>query len=283
MKLYQIKNPVEGTVLKRPSAYCKTPYVADVQIENEDILGHSPSLGCCGLADKGSAVILSKLEGGKTKTSHRLELSIQKEGEYTTIVGINPRLGESIAENALKANCISGLQNILSYTRETTILTSRFDFTGIDENGGTFIMEIKNVPLADYNDVPKKERKHYLHKLENMQYNEKIAYFPDGYRKKSTDVVSPRALKHVEELEKIAKTSRTRAILCFVVQRSDANCFQPSNIDMTYKKAVQKAWLNGVEIRTIQVEWSLDGSCRFIRDDLPIYLFDTEGPQLSVV
>lgn len=283
MKLYQIKNPVEGTVLKRPSAYCKTPYVADVQIENEDILGHSPSLGCCGLADKGSAVILSKLEGGKTKTSHRLELSIQKEGEYTTIVGINPRLGESIAENALKANCISGLQNILSYTRETTILTSRFDFTGIDENGGTFIMEIKNVPLADYIDVPKKERKHYLHKLENMQYNEKIAYFPDGYRKKSTDVVSPRALKHVEELEKIAKTSRTRAILCFVVQRSDANCFQPSNIDMTYKKAVQKAWLNGVEIRTIQVEWSLDGSCRFIRDDLPIYLFDTEGPQLSVV
>ena len=283
MKLYQIKNPVEGTVLKRPSAYCKTPYVADVQIENEDILGHSPSLGCCGLADKGSAVILSKLEGGKTKTSHRLELSIQKEGEYTTIVGINPRLGESIAENALKANCISGLQNILSYTRETTILTSRFDFTGIDENGCTFIMEIKNVPLADYIDVPKKERKHYLHKLENMQYNEKIAYFPDGYRKKSTDVVSPRALKHVEELEKIAKTSRTRAILCFVVQRSDANCFQPSNIDMTYKKAVQKAWLNGVEIRTIQVEWSLDGSCRFIRDDLPIYLFDTEGPQLSVV
>lgn len=283
MKLYQITNPVEGTVLKRPSAYCKTPYVADVQIENEDILGHSPSLGCCGLADKGSAVILSKLEGGKTKTSHRLELSIQKEGEYTTIVGINPRLGESIAENALKANCISGLQNILSYTRETTILTSRFDFTGIDENGGTFIMEIKNVPLADYIDVPKKERKHYLHKLENMQYNEKIAYFPDGYRKKSTDVVSPRALKHVEELEKIAKTSRTRAILCFVVQRSDANCFQPSNIDMTYKKAVQKAWLNGVEIRTIQVEWSLDGSCRFIRDDLPIYLFDTEGPQLSVV
>ena len=131
MKLYQITNPVEGTVLKRPSAYCKTPYVADVQIENEDILGHSPSLGCCGLADKGSAVILSKLEGGKTKTSHRLELSIQKEGEYTTIVGINPRLGESIAENALKANCISGLQNILSYTRETTILTSRFDFTEV--------------------------------------------------------------------------------------------------------------------------------------------------------
>jgi DNA-binding sugar fermentation-stimulating protein len=64
------------------------------------------------------------------------------------------------------------------------------------------------------------------------------------------------------------------------VQRSDANCFQPSNIDLTYKKAVQKAWLNGVEIKTIQVEWSMNGICKFIRNDLPIHLFDYEGPHL---
>jgi DNA-binding sugar fermentation-stimulating protein len=280
MNLYIIKNPVKGVVLKRPSLYCKTPYVADVQIENEEIMGHSPSLGCCGLADKGANVILSKLSTGKTKTSHRIELSIQNEEEYTTIVGINPKLGESIAENALNWNCIKDLTNIRSYRRETTILNSRFDFTGIDSNGRTFVMEVKNVPLADYVDVPKKERKQYLKKIENMKYNEKIAYFPDGYRKNSTDVVSPRALKHIEELEQIAQTSHTRAILCFIVQRSDANCFQPSNIDLTYKKAVQKAWLNGVEIKTIQVEWSMDGICKFIRNDLPIYLFDYEGPHL---
>jgi DNA-binding sugar fermentation-stimulating protein len=280
MNLYIIKNPVAGIVTKRPSLYCKTPYVADVLIDSKEFMGHSPSLGCCGLADKGANVILSRLLTGKTKTSHRIELSVQKEGEYTTIVGINPKLGESIAENALNWNCIKDLKDIRSYSRETTILKSRFDFTGIDNNGRTFIMEIKNVPLADYVDVPKKERKKYLERIENKQYNEKIAYFPDGYRKKSTDVISPRALKHIEELEKIACTSHTRAILCFVIQRSDANCFQPSNIDLTYKKAVQKAWLNGVEIKTIQVEWSIDGVCKFIRNDLPIILFDFEGPQL---
>ena len=70
-----------------------------------------------------------------------------------------------------------------------------------------------------------------------MKYTEKISYFPDGYRKNSTDVVSPRALKHIKELEEIARTTNKRAILCFVVQRTDVACFQPSNIDLTYKKS----------------------------------------------
>jgi sugar fermentation stimulation protein A len=275
MILYEIENPVRGTVVKRPSLHCKTPYVADVKIENgEEILGHSPSLGCCGLADSGAEVIMSKLSGDKTKTSHRIELSVQREGEHETIVGINPKLGETIAERALVNDCIEDLERVMSYSRETTFLNSRFDFSGKDEHGIPFIMEIKNVPLADYVDVPKKEKKKALEALENKQYNEKIAYFPDGYRKNSTDVVSPRALKHIQELEQISKTSITRCILCFIVQRSDANRFQPSNIDLTYKKAVQSAERNGVEIKTIQVEWSADGKCKFVRNNLPIHLFD---------
>lgn len=279
MILYEIDNPVRGTVIKRPSLYCKTPYVADVKIENgEDIMGHSPSLGCCGLADSGADVIMSKMTGNKTKTSHRIELSIQREGCNETIVGVNPKLGETIAERALKNNCIHGLENILSYARETTIMTSRFDFTGIDEHGVPFIMEVKNVPLADYVDVPKKEKKKALADLGNKEYDKKIAYFPDGYRKNATDVVSPRALKHIQELEYISKSSITRTILCFIVQRSDAVRFQPSNIDLTYKKAVQKAWENGVEIKTIQVEWTREGKCKFMRNDLPIHLVDESGP-----
>lgn len=283
--IYQIEDSIQGVVLKRPSLYCKTPYVADVKIDNEEILGHSPSLGCCGLADKGATVILSKLKTKKTKTSHRIELSVQYDNDKNieTIVGINPRLGEIIAENALKSNLISGLKHIKSYTRETTILNSRFDFTGIDEKGCPFIMEIKNVPLADYVDVPKKERKKYIGIEKTKEYNEKIAYFPDGYRKNSSDVVSERALKHITELNHIALTSRTRAILCFVIQRDDVKQFQPSNIDLTYKKAVQEAWINGVEIKALVVSWNKKGECKFIRDDLPICLFEEEGPYLSEV
>ena len=102
------------------------------------------------------------------------------------------------------------------------------------------------------------------------------AYFPDGYRKNSTDVVSPRALKHIQELEYIAKKRTVRAILCFVIQRSDAKQFQTSNVDLIYKDAVKQAYQNGVEIKTIQVDWNKQGQCHFIRNDLPISLKEGE-------
>ena len=279
--LYQIENPIQGLVIKRPSLHCKTPYVSDIILEDNNdtqILGHSPSLGCCGLADQNAKVVLSTIDNGKTKCSHRVELSLYQEGEFQIYVGINPKLGEHIAEKALIMGLIQGLYNIKKYAREKTIMNSRFDFIGLDEYRRPFVLEIKNVPLADYVDVPKKDRKKYKDEIKNKEFHDKIAYFPDGYRKNSTDVVSPRALKHIQELEKIAKTSETRAILCFIIQRSDASCFQPSNIDLTYKKAVQSAWLNGVEIRALQVEWNKKGTCNFVRNNLPIHLFDTCGP-----
>jgi sugar fermentation stimulation protein A len=279
--LYQIENPIQGLVIKRPSLHCKTPYVSDIILEDNNdtqILGHSPSLGCCGLADKEATVVLSRIDNKKTKCSHRVELSLYKENNLQIYVGINPKLGEYIAEKALLMGFMQGLSNIKKYAREKTIMNSRFDFIGLDENRRPFILEIKNVPLADYVDVPKKDRKKYKDEIKNKNFHDKIAYFPDGYRKNNTDVVSPRALKHIQELEKIAKTSETRAILCFIIQRSDASCFQPSNIDLTYKKAVQSAWLNGVEIKTLQVEWNKQGTCNFVRNNLPIYLFDFCGP-----
>ena len=287
--LHEIPNIQEARIHCRPSQICKSPYVADASVNNKDILLHTPSLGCCGLVEKGSSVLISniplkKTKDDKPKCTHRTELAFVYENEHTMIVGVNPNLAEIIAKSALIVNCIQGLtlQSYNTFSQQTTFLNSRFDFSGTDNNGKEFIMEIKNVPLADYVDVPKKERKKYLKKIENMKYNEKISYFPDGYRKSSVDVVSPRALKHIQELEIIANTTEKRAILCFVIQRTDIKQFQPSNIDLTYKAAVQKAWLNGVEIKTIVTEWTSDGKCYFVRNDLPICLFEEEGPQLPL-
>lgn len=292
--LVDLKEVCRGEIVNRPSKKCKTPYVADVRIEmgqdqhqehdeGQEILGHSPSLGCCGLADKGAIVLMTPTSNPTSSSSstkqtkqpvcsYRIDLAIYKEDDKEIIVGINPKLGESIAEEALKQNCIACLQNVKSYTREVKIMNSRFDFAGIDENGTPFVLEIKNVPLADYVDVPKKDRIHCLAQLEHKNFNEKIAYFPDGYRKNSTDVVSPRALKHIQELEEIAITGKVRAILCFIVQRNDVKQFQTSNIDLIYKEAVYKASQNSVEIITIQVEWTTQGKCYFVRNDLPIFL-----------
>ena len=274
--LLTLENAKESVIEKRPSATCKTPYVADIIINGEKYMGHSPSLGCCGMADKGRKVITCPIKPTKKGSvcTHRIELGkYEEEGRGSVIVGINPKLGEKIAEQAITHNCIDNLQNVQKWEREKTFLNSRFDFAGIDKDGKHFIMEIKNVPLADYVDVPKKERKSALAALTTLpDFNQKIAYFPDGYRKKSTDIVSPRALKHIHELETIVTTTDSRAILCFIVQRDDACCFQPSNIDLTYKEAVIKAHKNGVEIKTIQVKWDQTGCCYFVRNDLPINL-----------
>jgi DNA-binding sugar fermentation-stimulating protein len=132
-------------------------------------------------------------------------------------------------------------------------------------------MEIKNVPLADYEDVCAKDRKKM--NFEGRDFNSKVAYFPDGYRKKSTDPVSPRALKHIRELEAIhVSNPKIRCILCFVIQRADVNRFTTSVVDPEYKAAVKKAYESGVEILTLVVKWSRDGSAQFVCDDLPILL-----------
>ena len=278
MYLFSLNEVTRGLITSRPSKTCKTPYVADIVIDGDDTseeLCHSPSLGCCGLAEKGKAVILSKLTTGKTKCSHRVELAIlteERNPEREIIIGINPKLGETIAELCLQKDCVLGLTNIQSYRRETKVLNSRFDFTGVDENGREFIMEVKSVPLADYVDVPKKERKNYKKEIEEANQDDKISYFPDGYRKNSTAVVSPRALKHITELKEIVTTTDKRAILCFIIQRTDVKQFQPSNIDLVYKEAVIDAWKSGVEIKTLQVEWNREGECVFVRNDLPINL-----------
>jgi hypothetical protein len=133
-------------------------------------------------------------------------------------------------------------------------------------------MEVKNVPLADYEDITAKERKNKCY--DNRDINSKVAYFPDGYRKKSTDTVSPRALKHINELTLIKRESITRCITCYVIQRTDVDRFQPSIIDMDYRNAVKNAITAGVEIITLVVSWNKNGEVYFVKDDLPITNFD---------
>lgn len=281
MLLMKLDNLIEGTVIKRPSKIIKSPYVADISMENKEILGHTASLGCCGLADVGANILMKKIDqkqninkqSEKIKCEYRVYLScyIDKERDQEVIVGIHPKLAEDLTEQALIKNCFSKLQNIKSYKRETCIyvenkVDSRFDFSGIDKNGIPFIMEVKNVPLADFEDITSVERK--KRNYEARDFNSKVAYFPDGYRKKKIDTVSPRALKHIRELTLIKKESKTRCIMCYVVQRTDVNRFAVSVIDPEYRNAVKNALENGVEIIVMVVEWNKNGEAYFVKDNL---------------
>jgi DNA-binding sugar fermentation-stimulating protein len=279
MHLLQLQNIQKAFIIKRPSSISKTPYVADITLTNKDYTTccHTPSLGCCGMADAGSTVITTPIKSKKCISEYRAELSIFSDDKGSIVVGINPKLAEDIAAKCLEKNLFQNL-NVQSFTSQKTYMNSRFDYDGIDKNGKEFVLEIKNVPQADYVDVDKKERKNYTKEINNAKFEEKVAYFPDGFRKKAKDVISPRALKHVQELEILAKTTKIRSMLCFIIQRSDTSVFQTSHIDPIYREAVYKAWKNGVEIKTIQVQWNKKGTCTFMRNDIPVLLSDTYGP-----
>ena len=295
--LLKIDGLVEGDVIKRPSKFIKTPYVADIMLKKKEdisnssvdtVLGHTASLGCCGLADAGARILMAPVitkknkknkkdeEKEKLSCEYRVYLSVILERDTEIIVGIYPKLAEELTEAALKANLLSRLQNIRRYILETVLqvegqIDSRFDFTGIDCNGIPFIMEVKNVPLADYEDITAKDRKKMCY--DDRAIDSKVAYFPDGYRKKSTDPVSPRALKHIKEMTLIKSKTKIRCIMCYVIQRTDIDRFQPSILDPEYREAVRVAVATGVEIITLVVRWTKEGEAYFIRDDLPMTPF----------
>ena len=228
-----------ATIEKRPSAKIKSPYVADATTnDGEKVLIHTPSLGCCGLAEKGATILCSETIGNKC--AYRAELSFHV--PTNTWVAVNPKLSERVVDELMRKNEIHYLNNLKWYKREKTILNSRFDFVGVDGDGCPFINEVKHVPLATDNG---------------------IAYFPDGWRKKKGDPVSPRAIKHLEDLITIKKQSKTRCILTFVVHRADAVEFRPATSDPTYLEVIQRASREGVEIYAIKATWNwpnFDGS-----------------------
>lgn len=235
MLLFTLDTLYRGHVIKRPSRKCKSPYVADVLIdgETEPILAHAGALGCDGLCDTSAVVLMTKMpvKNGAVCT-HRIELAETSNGE---IVGINPKLAEKIVElGIMKSNSVK------FYKREKTILNSRFDFVGVYPDGKHFVLEVKTVPLCT---------------------QEGVAFFPHGYRKKKGDAVSPRALKHLDDLIQIAQESSADAMMCYVIQRRDASSFVPSETDPIYKQKFYQAYDAGVKMKNLFVEWTSKGEC----------------------
>lgn len=277
-----------ATVLKRPSACVKSPYVADIIIDGQDepVLAHTPALGCCGLADAGARVVVTQIpekKSGKPNVCKwRIQQSIVCDDRTETsapddsqrVIGIAPKLAEHIAESALSKNLVDGL-DVHSIAREKTIGNSRFDFVGTQTDGTYFICEVKNVPLADFEDITAKERKTRDYSdTSTWKWDDKIAYFPDGYRKNAKEPVSPRALKHVQELTRIQQQlgmENVQCVMLYIIQRTDVTRFQASNIDPIYKDAVKNAHDAGVLIKTIVCEWN-DGVCSFVSNTIDITL-----------
>ena len=284
--LHKLNDLILVKIVSRPSKVCKTPYVADIELEDGTIVqAHCASLGCCGLCEKDCYVYASPMKSNcaqsKSKVcSYKIYLANFYEEKVISnqvitnnqLIGIDPKLAETLVENALTQNYLKTLTHIKTYKREVCLLNSRFDFAGIDEHGKYFVLEVKNVPLADYADVSSVERKKMVKNgdFANVDINKKISYFPDGYRKKKGEVVSERALKHINELAEISHSKIIRPIICFVIQRTDVGSFQASLLDPIYKAAFNDAVAKGVEVIVLVVSWNAQGEASFVSCDLPV-------------
>jgi DNA-binding sugar fermentation-stimulating protein len=246
---------------------CKSPYLADVRIFDEsgniledNVMAHSPALGCCGLICTGVFVLCTKSTSTKNKSKYVINHVLNSNG---SVIGVNPMLANPIVKSLLLNNMIPDFQNVTDVKAEFTVGESRFDYTFTNENGQKVYLEVKGVPLADVIDVSAKDRK----KIDVSGYDmmKKIAIFPDGYRKNKDAPVSERALKHVNHLASIHKENpEIICALLFLIQRNDVVSFKPSSLDMIYHNALYEARDSGVKIIPICVEW-IDNKCYFLK------------------
>ena len=260
--IYELPKIYKALVLSRPSKICKSPYLADVQVFDstgniieDNIMAHSPALGCCGLITKDVYVLCTKSESTKNKSKYIIHQVLKD----NSIIGVNPMLANPIVKSLLLNNKIDEFHDISELQSEVTIDESRFDYTFLTKYGKKVFLEVKNVPLADVVDMTAKERK----KIDLSQYDlsKKIAIFPDGYRKNKNEPISKRALKHVNHLASIHKEDpNIICVLLFLIQRNDVISFKPSSLDSIYENAIYDAEKSGVIILPICVEW-IDNKC----------------------
>lgn len=137
----------------------------------------------------------------------------------------------------------------------------------------TFLSFLFSKPLdhtADYCDGTKKERAAIMAAPDapSDPYG-KLGIFPEGYRKKAADPVSPRALKHVQELQAIAleKDPKRRAAMLFITQRTDVKAICITKTDEQYRAACEEALAKGVQFKAFAVRW--EGNRAFLHKELP--------------
>ncbi|KAH8059989.1 hypothetical protein JL722_4942 [Aureococcus anophagefferens] len=228
---------VPCTVLRRPSARNRSPYVADVELADGRVaLCHVPSLGLGGKADAGARVLVKPAVDKKTggplgadavspkygtpKCEFICQLAELEGGGY---VGAHPSIGESAA-NALLAR--------------TNLLGDVWD-------GDRGAAEIRREVVAPFGADMRAD----------FVVNQKG---PDGEK-----VVSARAIKHVDALADIARSGDGAAAVLFVAVR-DCAVFKPNaEACPSFAAHLRAASRAGVAVLARKLRWDVaDGVAR---------------------
>jgi len=211
---------IPGKLIKRYKRF-----LADIELESgEFITAHCPNSGSMKTcAIPGWKVMLSESDNPKRKYRYTWEM-VHNEKCW---IGINTIVPNIIVEEAIKNNIIPELSGYDEIKREVKYgENSRIDIYLKNDQEICYV-EVKNVTLVE----------------DDGNY-----YFPDS--------VTSRGLKHLHELMEMKKQLH-RAVMLFVIQRSDGKNFKPaSHIDPKYAEGLKLAYENGVEILVKQADVS---------------------------
>jgi len=202
---------ISGTLIKRYKRF-----LCDVKLKNNHtITAHCPNTGSMKECyEPGCTVYLSRHNNPARKLKYTVEMTQMD----TSLVGINTQ----VPNHLVKESIINGkVPSLMGYSRVLSEIpygeNSRIDL--LLENGHErCFVEIKNCTLV----------------------KEGVACFPDA--------VTSRGLKHLVELSSLVSKG-FRCAIFYVIQRMDANIFQPADhIDPAYGRKLRQVLKHGVEI-----------------------------------
>ena len=248
-----------ATVLARPSRHIKSPYVADIRFDDtqEVALCHTPGLGCSGMVETGATILVSAAP--QTKTQNAAQIARVAAVDGPVYVGVRPMVNQLLA-----GQCLDRVAPGVHTWESEFVLPSdpgtRLDYVGYTDASRTrkVYVEVKNAMVSHECTVPSSERR---------------AIFPDGFRKKKSDPISPRAIKHALTLADLCGHDDTEAaILLFLVSRSDCGgglVLNPE--DPAYCDAIRTAIRAGVRVYAFAVGFTADGTTDLV-GQVPVYI-----------
>lgn len=146
---------IGGVIVNRPSKSIKSPYVADVVLNNDaskkTFLAHCPSLSLAGLVSAGEPVMLEKTEG-QGKCQYRVVIALEDKGGHRVKILNSPNTVERLVGTVLKENMIASLTSsspVNDIERQVTLGQSRIDYRLRHQDGSVTYLEVKSVPLCD--------------------------------------------------------------------------------------------------------------------------------------
>ncbi len=205
-------------------------FLADIELDSGEIItAHTANSGSMlGLTEPGNPVFLSYHDKPGRKLKYSWEI-VEVDGVK---VGINTHLPNRLVEEAIGSGVLQELQGYRTLAREKKYgQNSRIDLLLSDPARPECYVEVKNVTLVEGS----------------------AALFPDA--------VTARGQKHLLELTQMVAEGH-RAVMCFVLQRSDGQWFAPADaIDPEYGRLLRQAMQAGVEALVYRAKVSPSEIC----------------------